>query len=100
MSTTDDPFSPEAWDPFYVPDRTAEAVSFVAAIAIGSLVPVGLAVLPLRPIDLLIIFSMSLIAGLCLLRGMAARKHRLSRAKKVDILRASVLQPNDDGPSA
>ena len=97
MSATD-PFSPEARDPFYVPDRTTEAVSFAAAGLVGLPVPIALAVLPLQPANLVIILAMSLIAILFLRRGVAARQNRLSRVQQVDELRASVLRNNGDAP--
>jgi len=95
MSATD-PFSPEARDPFYIPDRTAEVVSFASAALVGLPVPVALAILPLRATNLVIILAMSLIAILFVMRGMAARQHRLSRAKQVNDLRANILRDRED----
>ena len=93
-----DTLSPEAHDPFYVPDRTSEAVSFASAGLSGILAPITLFEVPLRPAVLGIVLAMSLFAILSVIQGVAARRRRLSRAQQVDELRASVLR-SDDGPA-
>ena len=82
-----DPFSPESRDPFYVPDRTGELASFVSAGAMGTLIPVSLLLVPLRPLNLALILAFGVIALLTLLRGMEERRHRLSRTNQVNELR-------------
>jgi len=87
-------------DPFDIPDRTAETMSFASAGLVGLAVPIALAVVPLRPANVVIVLAMSLIALLCLMRGIAARRHRLTRAQQVNELRADVLRGSDHPMSA
>ena len=98
MNNTD-PFSPEARDPFYVPDRTSETVSFLGAGMIWFLEPVALLFVPLRPKNLLTIMAMGLFGLLLLLKGTVTRRHRLSRAKQVEALRARLASRDGDAPS-
>ena len=98
MSATD-PFSPEARDPFYIPDRTAEAVSLAAAAMLGLTVPIALAVIPLRPTNLVIVLALTMFALLTFVRGMAERRHRLGRERQVNELRASLLESNGEPAS-
>ena len=95
MSATD-PFSPEAHDPFYIPDRTAEVASFIVAGLGGLTVIIALVVLPLRAANLVVFVAMGLFALLLAMRGAAARKHRLARAQQVDELRANVLRESEN----
>lgn len=94
-----DPFSPEVRDPFYVPDRTAEASAFVGAGLLGVLVPVALVAVPIRPVNLAIILAVTLTALMFLFRGMAARRHRLNRTQQVDELRIRTLSEDENTTS-
>lgn len=86
-------------DPFFIPDRTAEAVSFVSAAMFGLTAPIALAVVPLRPANLVIILALTLFALLSLMRGMAARRHRLGRERRANELRASLLESTGEPAS-
>jgi hypothetical protein len=93
--TEADPLSPEAFDPFFVPDRTSEAVPFIGAAAMAVLISTAPVFVPLTTGNLGILVGLALFAALALYRGLQARRHRLSRMKKVAELRARLLREGE-----
>jgi hypothetical protein len=81
------PFSSEASDPFHVPDRTSEIFLLLVGTLFATFLPLGLALVPLKPVNLMVILSSGLVAVVILMNGMAARRHRLRRAQEVNELR-------------
>jgi hypothetical protein len=81
----------ESIDPFYVPGRTREAVSFVAAVPMAALVLCAPPFVPLTKESIGLLLGLGLFAALAFYRGWQARRYRLSRTRAVTELRARLL---------
>jgi hypothetical protein len=95
-----DPLSPEASDPFFVPDRTSEAVAFIGAAALAGLIPVAPFFVPLSIDDMGLLLGMALFVALLVYRGLQARTHRLTRMRKVANFQAGLLRQRENSTSA
>lgn len=81
----------EARDPFYVPDRTNEAVSFLFAVSTAWIIPLAPFFVPLNSQNLAVIALAALLSSVALYSGLQARSYRLNRTKAVALLRARLL---------
>jgi len=97
--TQADPFSPEAFDPFFVPDRTSESVSFIGAAILAAPIPVAPFFVPLTTENIGLMFGVALFAALVFYRGLRARRHRLSRMQHVANLHARLVRQGEDSVS-
>lgn len=80
MSSNPDSFSPEARNPFFVPDKTEEAIGFATAAAIALMLPVALLTIALDTITVAI-FAVGVL--LPLFTGLQRRRYRLRRVREV-----------------
>lgn len=85
----------ETADPFYVPGRTAELVSFLGAASAAWFVPVAPLFLPLTSQNLAVIAVAALIASVMSFRGFQERKYRLRRTQTVAQLKARLLDSRE-----
>jgi len=77
---------PEAADPFYVPSRTDERISFIGAIAMAVTPAVFLFLMPADRVEIWASLTMFVLAALSLLRGLQSRAHRMKRVRAVAAL--------------
>jgi len=77
-------------DPFYVPDRTPETISFSVAAVFAALVISAPFFVPLTPRNIGVLLGIALLAALAVLSGLRSRRRRLSRARAVAELRSGL----------
>lgn len=78
-------------DPFYVPSKSNEIVSFMGAASAGFLVPLAPFFVPLTAENLAVVGLAGLIASFMLYQGLKIRKYRLHRVGEVAALRTRLL---------
>lgn len=75
-------------DPFYVPDRASETISFFAAAIFAALVISAPFFVPLTTRNLGVLLGAAMLVALAVFRGLRSRERRLLRARAVAELRA------------
>ena len=85
----------ESVDPFYVPERFNEIISFLGAASLGALLLVSPFFLRLTLENVGLLLAVGLVVAMTAYRGFQARRYRLMRIEKVRRLRNPGLDDAD-----